>query len=144
VRHRCLAAAAALSLASLQAAAQPATTPLPDGGVSVVMRCRDCGVIHSIREVQRTREGAASTVGGGAPVGFVVYIPIGPGRSGEDSYVGSVGSREWQNRTTRTYYEFTVRMDDGDYRVVPKDGMSDLQVGDRVRIIDGRIERWGR
>ena len=142
--HRYLAAAALLSLAPAQLAAQPATTPLPDGNVSVVMRCRDCGVIHSVREVQRQREAAASPAGSGGPVGFVVYIPIGPGRSSEDSYVGSVGSKEWQNRTTSTSYEFTVRMDDGDYRVVRKDGMSDLQVGDRVRISDGRIERWGR
>ena len=155
MRRRYIAAAAALAAA--QAYAQPATTPLPDGNVSVVMRCRDCGVIHSVREVQRQRDSAPTNssggqatdtapanVGGGQPVGFVVYIPMGPGRDRENSYVGSVGTREWQNLTTSTSYEYTIRMDDGDYRTARRIGVSDLQVGDRVRIVDGRIERWGR
>jgi hypothetical protein len=34
-------------------------------------------------------------------------------------------------------------MDDGDFRLVSKDGVSDLQVGDRVRLEGNRIERWG-
>ena len=143
------AAAAALSLATLpQVLAQPAgTTPLQDGGVSVVMRCRDCGVISSIREAQQARQGTSPGtspgMGGDSPVGLVIYIPMGPGRNRADSYAGSVGSREWQNRINSTHYEFTVRMDDGDFRLVQKDGISDLQVGDRVRLERGQLVRWG-
>jgi outer membrane lipoprotein SlyB len=140
VQYRFFAAVAMLSLAAQsQALAQPATTPIPD---SIIMRCRDCGVINSIREVQRQREGAASNVGAGSPIGLVIYIPSGPARG--DAYVGSVGSREWQNITTITSYEFTVRMDDGDFRSVQKEGVSDLRVGERVRMNGGRIERWGQ
>ena len=139
------AAAAILSLAALsQAFAQPAgTTPVPDGGFSVVMRCKQCGVINSIREIQQRREGATPGLGPDSPVGLVIYIPMGPGREKADSFAGSVGNREWQNRIISTRYEYTVRMDDGDYRVVQKDGVSDLQVGDRVRLDRGGIERWG-
>lgn len=139
------AAAALLSLALMpQALAQPAgTTPIPDGGVSVVMRCKECGIINSIREVQRAREGTTPGLGPDSPVGLVIYIPMGPGRSNASSFAGSVGNREWQNRINSTHYEFTVRMDDGDFRLVQKDGVSDLQVGDRVKLYGGRIERWG-
>jgi outer membrane lipoprotein SlyB len=139
------AAAALLSLAALpQALAQPAgTIPIPDGGVSVVMRCKQCGIINSVREIQQVREGATPGLGPDAPVGLVIYIPTGPGSRKGDSFAGSVGNREWQNRITSTRYEFTVRMDDGDYRLVQKDGVSDLRVGDRVRVEGGRIERWG-
>jgi hypothetical protein len=138
------AAAALLSLAALpQVLAQPAgTTPVPDGGVSVVMRCRDCGVINSIREVQQPREGATPGLGPNSPIGLVIYIPMGPGRDKADSFAGSVGNREWQNRINSTRYEYTVRMYNGDFRLVQKDGVSDLQVGDRVRVDGGRIERW--
>ena len=116
-------------------------TPVPDAGPSSVLtRCRDCGVINSIREVQRQREGSASTVGAGSPIGVVLFIPQGRG----DSYVGSVGTREWQQRTTSTSYEYTVRMDGGEFRTVNKDGISDLQVGERVILNGGRIERMGR
>lgn len=139
------AAAAILSLAAQpQALAQPAgTTPLPDGGVSVVMRCKECGIINSIREVQQRREGVTPGLGPDSPVGLVIYIPVGPGRDKADAYAGSVGNKEWQNRINSTHYEYTVRMDDGDYRVVEKVGVSDLQVGDRVRLDHGQIERWG-
>ena len=140
---RAYVAAALFALAALpdEAPAQPAgSTPMPD---SVVMRCRQCGVINSIREVQQTREGSTPGLGIDSPVGLVLYIPVGPGRRQGDAFAGSVGNREWQNRITSTRYEFTVRMDDGDFRSVNKDGPSDLQVGDRVRLDGARIERFG-
>jgi outer membrane lipoprotein SlyB len=139
-------AAALLSLAALpEAYAQPAgTTPLPDSSVnSVVMRCRQCGVINAIREVQQQREGTTPGLGPDSPVGLVLYIPVGPGSKQGDAFAGSVGNREWQNRINITRYEFTVRMDDGEFKVVNKDGVSDLRIGDRVRVDGGRIERWG-
>jgi outer membrane lipoprotein SlyB len=138
-------AAAILSLAVLpQVLAQPAgTRPIPDAGVSVIMRCKECGVINSIREIQQPRQGATPGLGPESPVGLVIYIPLGSGRNKADSYAGSVGTREWQNRINSTRYEYTVRMDDGDFRLVEKDGVSDLQVGDRVRLDRTQIERWG-
>ena len=147
LRPRFLAAAAAALLllaAAPQVQAQPAgAIPIPDGGVSVVMRCKECGVINSVREVQQLREGATPGLGANEPVGLVIYIPTGHGSRKGDSFAGSVGNREWQNRINSTRYEFTVRMDDGDFRLVQKDGVSDLKVGDRVKVEGGRIERWG-
>ena len=134
------AAVAILSLAALpQVLAQPAgTSQVQD---SIMMRCSQCGVINSIREVQQQREGATPGLGRDMPVGLVISISSSPG-SRSDSFAGSVGNREWQNRINSTRYEFTVRMDDGNFRLVQKDGVSDLQVGDRVRVDGGRIERW--
>jgi outer membrane lipoprotein SlyB len=126
------------------AVAQPTTIPVPDGGVSVVMRCKDCGVVNSIREIQQPRQGGLPNLPSESPIGLVMYIPLGRGAKETGTYAGSVGSREWQQRTISTRYEFTVRMDDGDYRSAQKDGVSDLQVGDRVRLSDGKIERWGQ
>ena len=139
------AAAAIYLLAALhQVVAQPLTTPVPGDGGSVIIRCQDCGVINSIREIQQPRAGAPSNLAPEGPIGLVMYIPFGRGANTSGSYAGSVGSREWQQRVTSTHYEFTVRMDDGDFRLVQKDGISDLQVGDRVRLNRGQIERWGQ
>jgi outer membrane lipoprotein SlyB len=121
--------------------AQPAATPVPDSGISLVMQCKDCGVINSIREIQQPRQPTPSSEAFGSLVGLVVYIPVGRGAKETGSYAGAVGSREWQRRTGSTRYEFTVRMDDGDFRSVQRDGMSDLQVGDRVRLSGAQIER---
>ena len=138
---------AALAFCALPPAAlpQPAgTTPLPDSPVnSVIMRCRQCGVINAVREVQQARGGATASLGSDAPVGLVLFIPVGPGSKQGDGYAGSVGTREWQNRIATTAYEYTVRMDDGEFKVVSREGLSDLQVGDRVRVDGGRIERFG-
>lgn len=126
--------------------AQPsAAKPVPDGTPvnSVVMRCRQCGVINAIRETQQARDGVTPGLGPDAPVGLVLQIPIGPGSDRSYAYAGSVGNREWQNRIASTRYEYTVRMDDGDFRIVTRDGISDLQVGDRVRLDGNRIERFG-
>lgn len=138
--------AALLSLAVLDdVSAQPAgTRPAPDSPVnSVVMRCRTCGVINSMREIQQARDNATPGLGPDQPVGLVLSIPIGPGSDRSYAYAGSVGTREWQNRIATTRYEYTVRMDDGDFRIVTRDGVSDLQVGDRVRLDGSRIERFG-
>ena len=134
-----------------QVPAQPGAAPPPRD--SIILRCQDCGVIQSIRETQQRRSPAtsnvgsavpASNIGGDMPVGLVLYIPAGP-RSREDTpYVGPVGSREWQNVATTTTYEFTVRMDDGAFRFAQRDGVSDLQVGDRVQLVGGKIERIGK
>lgn len=136
------AAAFILWLAPLpQVQAQPAgATPMPD---SIMQRCKQCGTINSIRELQQYREGAGPAATAEAPIGLVIYIPMGPGRNKEDAFAGSVGNREWQNRISNTRYEFTVRMDDGDYQLVQKNGVSDLRVGDRVRLERGQIERFG-
>ena len=40
-----------------------------------------------------------------------MHIPVGRKSSDDKLYVGSVGNREWQERTQNTRYEFTVRMD---------------------------------
>jgi outer membrane lipoprotein SlyB len=140
-----VATVAICSLATVhQVVAQPAATLVPDSDISVVMRCKDCGIINSIREIQQPRQGTPPGVASGSPVGLVLYIPLGRGASETGSYAGPVGSREWQQRTIITHYEFTVRMDDGDFRLVYKDGTSDLRLGDRVRLSRGQIERWGQ
>jgi outer membrane lipoprotein SlyB len=132
-------AAIALMMAVLPAPAPALAQGAGEGGPSIVMRCQNCGIIESVREAQQRREGVT---GGAARMGFVVYIPVGQGHEQGNPYVGSVGSKEWQNMVTATSYEFTVRMDDGQYQVVQREGVSDLRVGERVRVSAGHIQRW--
>jgi outer membrane lipoprotein SlyB len=71
-----------------------------------------------------------------------MYVPFGKGPGKKDPYVGSVGTREWQDRTIDTRYEVTVRMDDGSYRLMKTQDASEFTTGDRVNVSQGRIERW--
>ena len=130
---------AALSIAATcQVDAQRSTEAVRD----VIMRCQDCGTIESIREVQEARSPSTPGTASASPIGLVMYIPLGRTTEADKSYVGSVGTREWQARTNNTRYEFTVRMDDGNYRMVARQGVSDLGIGDRVKVTQSQIERW--
>jgi outer membrane lipoprotein SlyB len=135
-------------MAACQAVAQMKDVPPRDAGVSVVIRCKDCGTVESIREVQESRNvlPAGSTTPAGVasaqPIGLVMYIPLGRKTGTDSPYVGSVGTRQWQQRTSSTQYEFTVRMDDGSFRFVPRQGVSDFAAGDRVKVTELQIEHW--
>jgi len=119
---------------------QGGTAPMPDANVSVVMRCQDCGSIESIREIHDGRTLSTAGAASASPVGLVMYIPLGRKTETDKAYVGSAGSREWQERTANTRYEFSVRMDNGSYRLIPRQGVSDFVVGDRVKVSQTQFE----
>jgi len=135
--------AATLSIAAAcEVDAQLVELPARDAGVSVVIRCNDCGTIESIREVQETRAALTPGTAPASPIGLVMYIPLGRKTETNDAYVGSVGTRQWQERTASTRYEITVRMDDGSYRFIPRQGVSDFAVSNRVKVTQLEIEHF--
>jgi hypothetical protein len=71
-------------------------------------------------------------------------IPLGRKPAPERPFVGSVGSRQWQERSSNTRYEFIVRMDDGSSRTVSRPGVSDFSIGDRVKVDQLQIEHWSQ
>lgn len=109
---------------------------------SIMMRCAECGRIESIREVQESRANAPPSTRSEMPIGLVMYVPMGLSARPSDSYVGSVGSREWQDRSSSTMYEISVRMDSGAYQVLQRRRVSEFDVDDRVKVSGGRIEHF--
>ena len=55
-----------------------------------------------------------------------------------------VGNTIEQNRNARgpDMLQIRVRLNNGDTLTVTQDGDSDLRVGDRVRVVDGRVYRY--
>jgi outer membrane lipoprotein SlyB len=39
-------------------------------------------------------------------------------------------------------YQINIRMDNGEYRSITQDSVYDLRVGNRVRMVDGRVYRY--
>jgi hypothetical protein len=115
---------------------------MPDGP------CDDCAVVRSIREVHKRRDSpvsrtstAGSTMGNERVIGAViVMMPFGPGSSDATSFVGGVGTPEAQERLGELSYEVTLRMADGTLRTVERREGRQYQVGDRVRVTEGRWE----
>jgi len=108
------------------------------------------GTIESIQVAQ----GENRTSGAGAILGGVVgaiagsQIGSGGGRTAATVAGGvagaALGNNVEKNRDTAgpELYQVNVRMDNGEYRAVTQDSVYDLRVGNRVRIVDGRVYRY--
>jgi outer membrane lipoprotein SlyB len=54
-----------------------------------------------------------------------------------------IGNQVEANRNLpHEVYQISVRLDNGDYRTVNQDNVTDLRVGSRVRMVDGRVYRY--
>jgi outer membrane lipoprotein SlyB len=107
------------------------------------------GSIESI-EIIQTRSGTsgAGAVAGGL-VGALLGNQVGSGSGRTAATVAGavggavVGNKVEDNRNQpQEQYKISVRMDNGDYRVVNQDSVYDLRVGNRVRLVDGRLYRY--
>ena len=108
------------------------------------------GTIESIQVVQ----GSSHTSGGGAIIGGLVgalagnQVGSGGGRTAATVAGGvagaAIGNRVESNRNAngQDMYAVNVRLDNGEYRTVVQDSVYDLRVGNRVRIVDGRVYRY--
>ena len=144
---------AALVWASEALAAEGASAE-PKPQTNAASTCRDCGVVRSIREIRTERKAARQDT----YVSSQQYLQsrpfdqqplVGPaisfswgGNTQTEARVGAVGSPEMQQRFVEISYETTVRFDDGRYGLIEQSDPGDLRVGDRVRLVKGRLERW--
>jgi len=88
--------------------------------------CALCGTVESIRTIEVRGEpggaGAAMTISGAAGSAFA-------------------GSEIEKSARKRRAYRVTVRMDDGSFRTVSLSSPPAFNVGDKVRVVEGRLVR---
>jgi outer membrane lipoprotein SlyB len=109
------------------------------------------GTIESIQVVQ----GQPRTSGAGAIVGGLVgalagnQVGSGGGRTAATVAGGvagaAIGNNVESNRNANggaQMYQINVRLDNGEYRAISQDSVYDLRVGNRVRLVDGRVYRY--
>lgn len=149
---RTLAAAVIGASAILAGCASSNTQPYNSGYASGYQSASSgYGTIESIQVVQadgRT-SGAGAIVGGlvGALAGN--QVGSGGGRTAATVAGGvagaAIGNNVERNRNAgngQQVYQINVRLDNGEYRTVTQDSVYDLNVGNRVRIVDGRVYRY--
>jgi outer membrane lipoprotein SlyB len=108
------------------------------------------GTIESIQVTtgDRRTSGAGAIVGGlvGALAGN--QVGSGGGRTAATVAGGVAGAaignnvEANRNQNGQTAYAINVRLDNGEYRTIVQDSVADLRVGNRVRIVDGRVYRY--
>jgi hypothetical protein len=100
---------------------------LPAATASVADGCRYCGVVEQVREIKSraTRDGV-STVSGGRDEMIVMLL----------SALSGTPDTSGQTKI----YEVSVRMDNGSIRAVRGGRAPDWKLGDRVKVVKGRVE----
>ncbi|MTV40900.1 glycine zipper 2TM domain-containing protein [Duganella radicis] len=106
------------------------------------------GTIDSIQVMQAQGSSGVGAVTGGL-IGGLLGNQVGSGSGRTAATVAGavggavVGNNVENNRNAgKQEYQISVRMDNGDYRIVQQDSIYDLRVGNRVRLIDGRLYRY--
>ena len=107
------------------------------------------GTIESIQIKQGKSGGSGAGAVAGGLVGALLGNQVGSGSGRAVATVaGAVGGAvvgntvENNNSQAKEEYQISVRMDNGDYRRVDQDSVYDLRVGNRVRLVDGRLYRY--
>lgn len=105
--------------------------------------CDTCGVVESVRYVEK--QGEASGVGAvaGGIVGGVLGHQIGSGRGNTVATIAGAGAGAYaghqieKSKKKSAYYAVTVRLDNGAKKTITSGSRPAFKQGDRVKIIDG-------
>lgn len=105
--------------------------------------CLDCGIVGSVRTVEKAGEGSGLGAVAGAVAGGVLGHQVGGGR-GKDvmTVLGAIGGGFAGNQVEKNVkktksYEITVRFEDGNTRVFNQDTEPWYRAGDKVRVSNG-------
>jgi len=109
--------------------------------------CAVCGTVESIRTFElRSEAGGAGAAGGGVS-GAVVGNRTGGGNGSTAMTIlglagAAIAGNEIEKNVKKRYaYRVTVRMDDGSFRTISLSSPPTLAVGDKVRVVEGKLVR---
>lgn len=114
---------------------------------AVPAACALCGTIESVRVIEIYEEPTAA--GGAIEPGSGEAAVGGPGgaiANGAASVLDALsntmrGNEPENNVRKRHVYRVTLRMDDGSFRAISLPGPPAFSVGDKVRVVEGRLVR---
>ena len=105
--------------------------------------CALCGTIESIRTVevldQTSATASAADSGNGAEAGATTMSAATSVLDTLSSVV--TGNAAEKNVRKRLVYRVTLRMDDGSFRAISLSSPPAFAVGDKVRVVEGRLVR---
>src|SRR5712691_7398813 len=107
--------------------------------------CALCGTVESIRTVEVRDEAGDAGAAAGGPTGAGAGEQTVGGGGTAVTLLGAggaiAGSEIEKNVKKRYAYRVTVRMDDGSFRTISLSSPPTLAVGDKVRVVEGKLVR---
>ena len=123
----------AIAAAPVLAQQNPAPPPLPSKGAA----CTDCGVVTSVKKVEKQNEPSTDAA---KPSGLVATMPLGGGKP----KVGPSQRLGGDTTVVTKTWEVIVRRDDGRFQVFTLNDDPGLTEGDKVIIDRGKpVKRGG-
>ena len=105
--------------------------------------CADCGVVQTIRYVEKQGEGSGLGAIAGGVVGGVIGHQIGSGRGNTLATIAGAGGGAYaghqieKNQKKTTYWSVDIRMDGGTTRTFTYSAKPTVKEGERVKLVDG-------
>ena len=121
-------------------AAAPPATP---AAAKPPARCNDCGVVQSIRQVEKKGEGSGLGAVAGGVVGGVLGHQIGGGTGKTLATIAGAGGGAYaghqveKNVKKKVYWAVSLKMDNGQARTFTYSAEPTVKAGDRVKLVDG-------
>jgi len=138
---------APVTVAQNDQAPAPAMIPPPPPPAIETPRpqCYDCGVIESVRQIEKKGEGSGVGAVAGGLLGGVLGHQTGAGR-GKDAMTvlgaigGAVAGHQIEKNAKKAFnYQIVIRFEDGTSRVITQDTPPIWRSGDKVRLVNGVI-----
>ena len=107
--------------------------------------CHDCGVIESVREVEKPGQATGSGAAIGGIAGGILGNQTGRGHGRDVMTVlgaigGAIAGHEIEKNTKKVKsYEIGIRFDDGSTQLITQDTPPAWRSGDRIRLVNGVI-----
>lgn len=105
--------------------------------------CPTCGVVESVRYVEKKGEGSGVGAIAGGVLGGVLGHQVGSGRGNTAATIVGAGAGAYagneieRNSKKKSYYVVAVRLDDGRRRTITQGARPGVREGDRVKIVGG-------
>ena len=109
--------------------------------------CNDCGTVTDVKTIKKEGEGSGVGAVAGGVLGGVLGHQIGSGRGNTAATVAGatggayVGHQVEKNQKSTTSYQVLIKMDDGKSRTFNFSNPTSYKVGDKVKIVDGKLTR---
>ena len=124
------------ALAQNPSSTAPSAAPATDS-------CATCGVVESVRYVEKQGKGSGVGAIAGGVLGGVLGHQIGSGHGNTAATIAGAGVGAYagnqveKNAKKKSYYVVSVRLDNGRHQSVTQGARPGVREGDRVKIVNG-------
>jgi outer membrane lipoprotein SlyB len=141
MKHMLMLAALALAAAGSALAQAP---PAPQPALPGAPPCDTCGVVESVRHVEKQGQGSGVGLIAGGVVGGVLGNQIGSGRGNTAATIIGAGAGAYagnqveKNAKKTSYWVVHVKLDNGTHQSITSGAKPAFKQGDRVKVVDGK------